>query len=70
MLTAISVRLDAVWHWLRGHDVRWRVNADEVCPGDIVCEKCPDCEDPESTGMVLWCRTYDPWRKFRKKKKS
>lgn len=52
---ALTARLDAVVCWLRGHDVRWRVNADYMCPGDIVCETCAES---------IWCRALDPWRKW------
>jgi hypothetical protein len=48
---AILARLDAVWHLLRGHRVSWRVNVDDLCAGDIVCESCE---------LELWCRAHDP----------
>ena len=55
---AIAARKDALLHWLLGHDVRWRVGADELCPGDIICEKCPSSK---GRNLAIWCRAYDPW---------
>ena len=48
-------RLDAIWHKLThwSHDVRWRTNRDERCPGDITCETC---------SCIFWCRLQDDWR--------
>lgn len=51
---AISARIDALWCWLKGHDVSWCVGADECCTGgDIICHIC---------NLIHWCRWYDPWR--------
>ncbi len=47
-------RFNAVFHWIRGHEVYWYVSEDELCPGDIVCETC---------NQIIWCRSHDPWRK-------
>jgi hypothetical protein len=50
-------RIEALTHILRGHDVRWRVDVDELCAGDIRCVNCPDIEDDEEgAGMLIWCR--------------
>lgn len=48
----IQAKLSAIWHKIchPRHDVRWRVNKDNVCPGDITCETCE---------MIIWCRIYD-----------
>ena len=51
----IAARLDAVWHWARGHRVRWRANPDYMCSGDILCDTCD---------AVMWCRSHDPWVTF------
>jgi hypothetical protein len=32
------------------HVINWRVNVDEICPGDITCETC---------NVLYWCRWYD-----------
>jgi hypothetical protein len=48
----IFVRFHALFnHKLKGHTLGWRVGADEVCAGDIVCETC---------NLVIWCRWLDP----------
>lgn len=46
----MRARLDAGICWLKGHDVQWRANVDEVCEGDILCDTC-DC--------MHWCRAMD-----------
>jgi hypothetical protein len=47
----IKARLDAFWHFARGHQMAWHVNRDDLCPnGDIVCETCR---------LVIWCRAHD-----------
>lgn len=59
-LTWLAARVQAVVHMLRGHDVKWRVK-DDGCPGDIICESCPDVHTSE--GLIVWCRYLDPWRR-------
>jgi hypothetical protein len=53
---SLRARIEALNHILRGHDVRWRVNADEHSAGDIRCANCPDIEDHEGTGLLIWYR--------------
>jgi len=50
-----GARIDAVLHKIRHpkHEVRWRANADEYCPGDITCETC---------GCIFWCRAVEKER--------
>jgi hypothetical protein len=49
--SALGAWCSAAWHWLRRHDVAWRVNADPpACDGDIACETC---------ALVIWCRSHD-----------
>lgn len=64
---ALHARASGVWHWLRGHDLRWEYRTSEedkeVCAGDILCEGCPDAS-PGSTGIGIWCRAHDPWVKI------
>ena len=48
-------RIVGISHLMRGHDLCWRVNADEYCTGDIVCYHCPDTSDSKST-LGIWCR--------------
>lgn len=50
---AIGARLQAAWHAVQRHDVRWRISEDlPICPGDITCETC---------NLTIWCRAHDPW---------
>jgi hypothetical protein len=49
-------RLEALNHMLRGHNVQWRVNVDELCAGDIECRNCPDLEVSDFRPLLLWCR--------------
>jgi hypothetical protein len=51
-----QARIEALHHILRGHDVQWRVNADEHSAGDIRCANCPDIEDDEGTGLLILYR--------------
>jgi len=39
-----------ILHWLRGHEVSWRSNIDELCAGDIACETC---------SLLIWCRACE-----------
>ena len=52
----LRARLEALNHIIRGHDVRWRVNVDELCAGDIECRNCPDLDDSDFRPLFLWCR--------------
>jgi hypothetical protein len=52
-LSWLWARLDGLRCILRGHTVRWRAGADDICTGDIICDTC---------NRVIWCRWYDPWR--------
>jgi len=47
-----KARIEAIWHkiWHPRHDVKWRINADEECPGDITCETC---------SCIFWCRALE-----------
>ena len=45
-----SAIFDYFIHKIRGHEVYWRVNVDELCSGDIVCETC---------NLIIWCRAND-----------
>jgi len=50
--TGFLARIDAICHkiWNPKHDLKWRIDADELCDGDIVCKTC---------GIIFWCRYYD-----------
>lgn len=45
-------RLDAIFHKITHlrHQVLWRTNADNLCPGDITCEDCD---------ILFWCRAIE-----------
>ena len=44
-------RMEGAWHILRGHEVHWHDDVEELCPhGDIVCHTCY---------LVIWCRGYE-----------
>jgi len=46
---SFQAKVDAIWHKIchPKHDVRWRINVDKSCPGDITCETCEH---------IFWCR--------------
>ncbi len=48
----IVARFQAIGHKILhpSHRVKWRVNIDEFCPGDIECITCQ---------TVYWCRARD-----------
>lgn len=58
----LQARSDAVWHMLRGHDVRWGSECRELWSGHlgcITCEACPDSnidEEGNRVGVVFWMR--------------
>ena len=45
----LSARLQAISHKILHplHKVKWRVNVDDICPGDIECITCQ---------IIFWCR--------------
>ena len=44
-------RMEGAWHILRGHEVHWHDDVEELCPhGDIVCHTC---------NMTIWCRSVE-----------
>lgn len=47
----ILARIQGLFHIIIGHDLVWKLAADEVCDGDIFCGTC---------NQILWCRWYDP----------
>jgi hypothetical protein len=55
----IEARCSGVWHWLRGHDLRWRVSVEPWvgCTGDIQCFSCADSSDGR-TDVAIWCRHW------------
>jgi hypothetical protein len=65
-----GARIDAIWHWLRGHEVVWYSDPETIddgdpflrgeCKGDIVCNACPDTDN--KCEMTLWCRWR--WKKL------
>ena len=48
----VGARIQAIFHKIRHpkHEVLWRTNIDELCPGDITCETC---------NVVFWCRSIE-----------
>ena len=51
-LIGFRARIDAIIHKIfhPTHNLQWRVGADKVCDGDIICETCSLC---------FWCRVHD-----------
>ncbi len=49
-------RIDAILHKIRhpGHNVKWKINVDESCSGDITCETCE---------VAFWCRGLEAKKK-------
>ena len=58
-----QARLSAIWHWVRGHDLRWNDGPIAEwravgllmwrCEGDIACYDCPDSA---GGSLAIWCR--------------
>lgn len=48
----LHARIHAILHKLRHprHKLIWRLDPNEFCPGDIVCDTC---------NVILWCRALD-----------
>ena len=55
-VTGARMRLYSLWHIARGHKVYWRVGADDICDGDIVCGTC---------NLLIWCRALDHFNRRR-----
>ena len=52
MIVALMARFSYVVHLARFHEVEWKHDSKDGCPGDILCHTCQ---------LVLWCRMLDPW---------
>lgn len=60
---AIQARAIGLYHLLRGHDLRWREDANPWCGnfGFIVCHDCPDTDG--RVGLVIYARSWSWWMK-------
>lgn len=57
---SLHARCEALWHLVRGHQLKWRTEID-LWVGMTGCIECVDCPDAtarhgEPTTLHLWCR--------------
>lgn len=56
----IHARFVGMSHWVRGHDLRWRENA-EWWIGEFGWIECHDCPDCDGRSVAIWNRHWRIW---------